>query len=223
MERGKSDDLVAELRRRISAGDWSESGRLPTERVLAEQFGVARNTVRRAFERLERDGVVTRHVGRGTYLREPTRTPLVQIVERIEGASPADMMELRLLIEPAAAAFAATNASADQLATIGEAHERALAAPGMEEFESWDTELHQQVLSCSRNDLLREINNILTLLRHQPRWFELKARSFSETRRQAYCAEHERLVRALLRRHPEEARAAMHAHLLSVQANLIGR
>ena len=41
---------------------------MPPERDLADEFGVARNTVRRAVGFLEDDGTVVRHVGRGTFL-----------------------------------------------------------------------------------------------------------------------------------------------------------
>lgn len=223
MARRTSDDLAALLRKNISDGHWADTGRLPTERTLAIDYDVARNTVRRAFDRLEAEGILTRHVGRGTYINTTSRDPLGEIAARMLGASPADMMEIRMLMEPAAAAFAATNASASQLAAIETAHENATAAADMPEFEHWDTELHQLVFECSRNELLREIHNILRVLRNQPPWFEMKKRSFSEERRRHYCDEHNRLVAALRSRLPEEAESAMRAHLVTVQKNMLGR
>ena len=223
MARRSSDDIAASLRKNISAGVWAETGKLPTERELAATHDVARNTVRRAFDRLEAEGVLTRHVGRGTYINTASRDPLSEIAARMLGASPADMMEIRMLVEPAAAAFAATNASASQLAAIEAAHLKAIAAVDMPEFEHWDTELHQLVFECARNDLLREIHNILRVLRNQPPWFEMKKRSFSEERRQHYCDEHERLVVALRNRLSDEAEHAMRAHLVTVQKNILGR
>jgi DNA-binding GntR family transcriptional regulator len=58
--------IEGSLRRRIAAGEWSSTGRLPAERDLAVQYGVARNTVRRAVEAIAHDGMIERHVGRGT-------------------------------------------------------------------------------------------------------------------------------------------------------------
>lgn len=224
MTRGNSDDLALRLRARIEDGAWAGGGRMPTERALAAEFAVARNTVRRALDRLEREGSVVRHVGRGTYVRpEPGADSLHGIVARMHQASPADMMELRLLLEPAAAAFAATNASAADLAEIRAAHDRATAASDMPEFERWDTEIHRLIFSCTRNALLHEIHEILRLLRHQDPWFEMKQRSFSEERRQVYCAQHEAIVSALERRLPGDAREAMRTHLASVRENMLGR
>jgi len=221
MPRAVAEDLARSLRLRIDAGEWS-GRRMPPERELASTYGVARNTVRRAVEMLEGAGAVTRHVGRGTFVNGGVAPSVTAIVERIEGASPVDMMEIRLLIEPAAAAVAALNASLAELSAVEEAHRAAEAATDMPSFETADAELHHRVFACCRNELLKELHNLLTVLRHQAPWLEMKRRSFSDDRRLAYCAEHGVLVDALTRRDADGARAAMHAHLKTVQANMFG-
>lgn len=221
--RGNADRIAEELRKRVEAGEWAGAKRLPTERDFATAYGVARNTVRRAFDQLEADGLLKRRVGRGTYLRDEETDAISTIVRRMEGTSPADMMEVRLLLEPAATGFAATNASASALAAIAEAHQRAIDATEMPEFEAWDAEFHHQIFTCTRNDLLREFHEVLRVLRDQPRWFEMKARSFSEERRQLYCREHAVILDALNARDPQQAAAAMRTHLLTVQQNMLGQ
>lgn len=226
MSRGNADDLATLLRERIRKGAWAAAERMPTERALAEELGVARNTVRRALDRLEQEGAIARHVGRGTYVRAESAeaaSPLLDIVERLKQVSPADMMEFRLLLEPAAAELAAINASAAELAAIRDAHAAAKAAAAMPDFEHWDTELHRRIFAAARNGLLHEMHELLRILRTQAPWFEMKQRSFSEARRQAYCAQHEAIVDAIERRLPADASAAMRAHLRSVRENLLGR
>lgn len=80
---------------------------------------------------------------------------MAEIVARMEGASPADMMEVRRRLEPVASANAAIHATAAQLAGIEEAHREAGAAVEMMDFEHWVSELHHRILACSRNELLR--------------------------------------------------------------------
>lgn len=224
MTRGNSDFVAAQLRQRIKEGAWPDGGRLPTERAIAEELGVARNTVRRALDQLGHDGLLVRHVGRGTYLRELLHSdPILESTQRMHGASPADMMELRVLLEPSAAAFAAINASAGDLEKIRQVHEHGVAAATMLEFEEWDAALHRLILSCTRNSLLREIHAILGTLREQPSWYELKQRSFSPERRQIYCEQHQEITRALERRLADDAEAAMRTHLRTVQMNMIAR
>lgn len=218
-----ANDIATALKKRISSGEWIENGRMPPERDLASEFGVARNTVRRAVSFLEDDGTVVRHVGRGTFLTATNPSSLAAVVGRMEGTSPADMMEIRQLLEPAAAAFAATNASAMELNAVREAHKIASEAQDMPSFEHWDAEFHHRIFACSRNEFLKEIHNLMRILRNQAPWFEMKKRSFSEERRSIYCSEHQTVLDALLRRDPESASQAMLAHLRTVARNLLGR
>jgi DNA-binding FadR family transcriptional regulator len=218
-----ADDIAKMLKKRISSGEWLEDGRMPPERDLAIEFGVARNTVRRAVSFLEADGTVVRHVGRGTFLTATNPMSITSMVTRMEGTSPADMMEIRQLLEPAAAAFAATNASATELSAVREAHQTACGARDMPDFEHWDAEFHHRVFACCRNDFLKEIHNLMRAIRNQSPWFEMKKRSFSEERRQAYCDEHQVILDCLFRRDPESAKNAMLSHLRTVERNLLGR
>lgn len=223
MSRPVADEIARSLRQRIETGEWSDSRRMPPERDLASDYRVARNTIRRAMDLLEETGAVSRHVGRGTFVRHDATPSVGDILGRIEGSSPADMMEIRLLLEPSAAAFAATNASAADLAAVEEAHRGAVAAEDMPSFEHWDAMFHHAIFSCSRNELLKELHNLLQVLRNQTAWFEMKRRSFTAARREHYCEEHAALVAALRRRDPDAARAAMLTHLKTVEANMLGR
>lgn len=223
MPRLVATDIANALKKRIDSGEWQEQGRIPPERELADEFGVARNTVRRAVGLLQESGAVSRQVGRGTFLVAANVGTLAAAIKRMEGASPADMMEVRQLLEPAAAAFAATNASAGEIEAVREAHLEACGATDMPVFENWDAEFHHRIFNCSRNEFLREIHNLMRVLRNQAPWFEMKKRSFSEERRQTYCQEHEAILVALVKRDTDSAREAMLQHLKTVERNLLGR
>lgn len=121
-----ADEVAASLKQKIASGQWGDDLRLPAERDLAGEFGVSRNTIRLALQRLEDAGALVRQVGRGTFVAAEKSPSLAAIVKRMEGASPSDVMETRLLIEPSAAADAATNGSFAELQRVREAHERAV-------------------------------------------------------------------------------------------------
>lgn len=59
------------LRADIEAGRWGPGDRLPSEAELVEVFGVSRITVGRAMRDLQREGLVERRPGSGTYVRGP--------------------------------------------------------------------------------------------------------------------------------------------------------
>jgi GntR family transcriptional regulator len=63
--------LAGVLRARVLAGEWQVGERLPSRMRLAEEYGVGRNVVQRAMDRLIVDGLLEGRVGSGTYVREP--------------------------------------------------------------------------------------------------------------------------------------------------------
>ena len=99
-----AEDMAGDMARKIEKGEWPDGFRLPPERELAAAYGLARNTVRRALDQL--DDRVVRLVGRGTYVRGRSPSPGPQFLGRLKEASPSDVMEVRLIIEPHAAALA---------------------------------------------------------------------------------------------------------------------
>jgi GntR family transcriptional regulator len=63
--------LYEALRSQLGAGPFAPGSRLSTERSIADSVGVSRQTVRQALARLEREGLVHRRQGDGTYVSEP--------------------------------------------------------------------------------------------------------------------------------------------------------
>ncbi|MFE3860703.1 GntR family transcriptional regulator [Streptomyces goshikiensis] len=59
------------LRARILAGEWEIGERLPSRARLAVEYGVGRNVMQRAVDRLIIDGLLEGRAGSGTYLRMP--------------------------------------------------------------------------------------------------------------------------------------------------------
>lgn len=63
--------IYRDLVREISEGVYRPGDRLPSEAQLCERFGASRITVAKAIQSLQRDGLVTRRPGSGTYVQEP--------------------------------------------------------------------------------------------------------------------------------------------------------
>jgi GntR family transcriptional regulator len=72
IERGSPVPLYFQIERlierEIGSGRFVPSERLPPEPELASSFGVSRSVIRQALARLERDGVIARERGRGTFV-----------------------------------------------------------------------------------------------------------------------------------------------------------
>lgn len=223
MPKHKTRELTAELRRRIDNGEWRAEGILPSERQLAEELGVARNTVRSAVALLREEGTLVSEIGRGTFLTRLNDWSLAGIMKRMRNASPADIMEVRLMLEPMAAAMAATGGSMSDVDAIAAAHWTAVATSNPVEFEELDTAFHQHIFACTGNELLNELHNLVCRLRSQPQWHAMKQRTATPERLRLYGEQHAAILSALRCRDPEAAKAAMTEHLTTVQSILLGQ
>ncbi len=65
----KHHQVYMVLMQQIREGYFPADKAMPNEMLLAEQFGVSRITIRKAMERLEREGAIDRARGRGTFVR----------------------------------------------------------------------------------------------------------------------------------------------------------
>jgi DNA-binding transcriptional regulator YhcF (GntR family) len=73
--------VFAMLHARITRGDWAPGTKLPSHRDLAAELGVAPLTMRQVLSQLEDEGLVSRQIGRGTFVREASR-PVVLVIAR---------------------------------------------------------------------------------------------------------------------------------------------
>ena len=64
----KKDNLYQELRQEILSGHYAPESRLPNELDFCRQLGVGKVTLRSALEKLEKDGLVIRMPGKGTFV-----------------------------------------------------------------------------------------------------------------------------------------------------------
>ncbi|MDE0307923.1 MAG: GntR family transcriptional regulator [Albidovulum sp.] len=139
-ENGVTNRVYNEIRDLLRSGAVLPGERIPNERKLAEINGASRMRVRDALLMLQREGLVERKIGSGTYLSE--RAP--QIIELSEAAVKMsaershdfhETLEARLLIEPAVAARAAEAPTAQFVSDLDQALERLLEVPTWLEFK----------------------------------------------------------------------------------------
>lgn len=209
--------LVAEG---VTHGTLGPGARLPTERELVEHLGAPRSAVRRALDALEQDGIVVRHVGRGTFLADQLHPTAATAPA---DTSPAEIMATRQLLEPQLARLAARSATQADLDRIEACLQRGAAAPDAAGFESWDSALHRAIALATHNGLLVTLFDTMNAARTLPVWGSLKRRSSTSERRHCYHADHLAIVAALHERDGDAAADRMREHLARVSEHLIGR
>lgn len=80
----KAQQVADELRAAIKAGEYKPGAKLPSETVLAERYGVARGTIRDAFNKLHAEWLTEGRRGSGTYVRtfKPMRRNVAERLAR---------------------------------------------------------------------------------------------------------------------------------------------
>ncbi len=68
MENAKLDDITHALRERVLSGEFGTGGRLPSQRMFAEEYGTSRETIHKVIQRLQAEGLVTSLGLQGVYV-----------------------------------------------------------------------------------------------------------------------------------------------------------
>jgi GntR family transcriptional repressor for pyruvate dehydrogenase complex len=110
---------IDNIREMIADGRLKPGDRLPPEHALAEQLGVSRGSLREAVRALSQLNVLVVRRGDGTYVRslEPSDllSGLVHAIELVPAHGLDEVLEVRRLLLPPAAALAAQRVTAKQL------------------------------------------------------------------------------------------------------------
>ncbi len=215
---------LARLRSYIEENDFAPGDRLPAERQLIPELGLSRTELRKALERLERDGVIWRHVGKGTFIAEP-ETGADQAMSAISlgrKLTPVRMMQARICFEPALAREAALNASGAALQRMSEVIAQSEAATSWEEYERNDDLFHQAIAGASDNLLLQVLFDKLNQVRRAVAWGSVRRATPHPAPDHESFAQHRRILTAISDRDADGAQDAMRAHLKEVSRRLFG-
>jgi DNA-binding FadR family transcriptional regulator len=154
-----SDRVIARLRQQITSGAWPVGSRIPTEPELVEQLGVARNTVREAVRALAHNGLLDIRQGSGTWVIATSELAGV-MQRRFAAADPAQVAELRGMLEAAASARAArrrTEEDLQRLDALLARREQAWAVGRRDAFVDADSAFHLAVVAAAHNEVLLEL------------------------------------------------------------------
>jgi len=197
----------------IKSGDLSANGKLPTERALADRFGVGRRFVRQALDILETEGLIWRKQGKGTYIGQPS-DPMGDLAAKITGETNAlEVMEARLCIEPELAALCAQRMLFDEVARLRMLAQRQLEAEDAQAIELWDGSLHRLIAQCARNRPLLTSFSLLDKIRSNRDWVAIRAKGRDGASLQVTHNEHLAIIDAIAAGHASAARTAMRDHL----------
>jgi GntR family transcriptional repressor for pyruvate dehydrogenase complex len=215
--------LATEIARRlvefILSGQVEPGTRMPSERALAEAFGVGRSAMREALKALSLIGLVEVRQGDGTYLRKTNSALLPELIEwglLLGEQRTMDLVEARQEIEVVIAGLAAKRRTEADLAELGSILERMERAPTIPDFVDADVQFHLRLAEAAGNSALRDIHSsVQALLRT---WIGRVVEASRDTR--PSYEEHVPLLRAIEAGNVAEAQAAMASHMSSAANRL---
>ena len=221
----RRETMSAEIARRLVdyllSGAVAPGSRLPSERQLAEAFGVGRSAVREALAALSLIGLIEIRHGDGTYLKRADSPLLPQVVEwglLLGEQHTIDLIEARQRIEVVVAGLAAERRTDADLAALEACLARMasqVAAGNHAAFVDADVEFHLVLAEAARNSALRDVlASIQSLLRA---WI---GRVIAEGHEQSSYEEHVPIFGAVRAQDPVAASAAMDAHMRSAAQRL---
>jgi DNA-binding FadR family transcriptional regulator len=218
--------VVGELGERIVRGELKPGEILPAEEVLAARMAVSRTILREAIKVLSAKGLIESRPKIGTRVREERHWSQLDadVLAWRCASMPTDdfankLMQMREIIEPAAAALAAGFATAEQILAIENAYREMDQAASVDEWSRADLQFHEAVLQATNNALLSSLFAVIeTAL---ATYFVLSART-AENFRYA-LPQHQKVLNAIAKRQPSAARRAMQGMIADSNANVLGR
>lgn len=218
-----SAEVRARLADAIHTGALAPGAALPAERILCQEFGVARTSVREAIQGLIIAGFIERR-GNRTVVAE--HLPDINFTGDDRKAMVAQLFEVRQVIEPPIAEFAAQRATDDDRAALVELASR--QPSGLEDFRSIDREFHALLANACGNPMLAEVHaKALASLFGSGDFASLLYAEVNRAEVAVIIAEstdaHRSIADAVSRGYSRKAHAAVVAHLDDVERRMVER
>ncbi len=221
--------VVGEIGRAIVSGAYPERSLLPGDAELMQQFGVSRTVLREALRTLSGKGLILARARVGTRVRPRSEWNLFdrdlliwQARQGFDEQFITHLSEMRLALEPEAAALAAERRSSDEVANIFHRFDL-MAVPNIsrEEFAKADLDFHISIIVAAHNPFLRAAASLIEVA--LVGLLTVSSPADDPERLVSSVADHRLIVDAIVARDPVAAREAMRVVIgVGMRASQIG-
>ncbi|WP_104110733.1 MULTISPECIES: FadR/GntR family transcriptional regulator [unclassified Arthrobacter] len=213
-----TDEAITKIKDMIISGKLSAGDRLPPEKELSEKLGLSRSSLREAVKALEIIRVLDVRRGDGTYVTslEPQllSEAMTFIVDLHQDKSILDIFAVRRILEPAAAAIAATRITPEQITALRATMENINDETSVESLVDHDLVFHELITAAADNSYLASVLNALSSSTVRARiWRGLtQEKAVDRT-----LAEHTAIIEALERGDADLAKSLLTVHISGVE------
>ncbi len=227
--------IVSQIRNSILEGKLKVGDKLPAERILAQEFGTSRASIREALSAMEMLGLVEARSGYGNFIKADANESSLDgemLKELIKDHSPYEIFESRLELEPGLAAMAAERSTREEkaalkailakLSLLSKALREGIDKP--EEIEAYmeeDRKLHVLIARTAHNSVLYAMFSGVSLMMKEMHWKTIKTKALARKGNLAkYSKNHTVIVNAICSGDANIARKEMRAHILDLKKDL---
>lgn len=208
-----TSSLFEQLLSYVVRGVWKPGDRIPPERELCQQLGIARTSLREALKAMELVGMLDSRVGDGTFVcprSEFLSRPLLWAFTGTDHEELQEIMEARTIIEENLAALAAQRGTPEEIERVGQAVQQMRDSIGRgDSILEADMAFHLAVSAAAHNGVLTNAVHLLRNLMRQWIYYKLLIPDIPHTVLNRHIA----IYRAIAARKPNAARTAMRLHL----------
>lgn len=208
---------------RISAEQYTVDERLPSERTLAAELGVARNTVREALDVLETRRVIRRRAGSGSFVTYQSQSGSnAGMSDVAANTSPLDHLVVRGILEPEMIRLAIINMTPREIEALGRTlSEIEAVRTDVATFVAKEEELYRQIAQGTGNPLLASCYELAIDACRQNFRAALLRRHLTPKRIQDYQQRYNTLFNAIASRDIEAGVEFIKLHLIEEQKLLL--
>lgn len=209
-----SDSVIEAIKKKIAEGNFVPGDKFYSENKLANQLQVSRSSIREAIRILEATGYVTVRQGKGIFVTDFESQRFEPFVNwlRSNEQNILDHFEVRLIIEPKAAAFAAQKADAEDVRQMEDALNRFAKhaeSKNTTEVIKCDRDFHRCLAGSTKNSTLHVLMKSVTTSLPDG-WI---SSLHTPGRIEKTIGEHSAILEAIKNRDKDGAEKAMTRHL----------
>ena len=204
--------IMEQIKDIVKKGELKSGDRLPSERELADKLEVSRTSVREALKALTMLGLIESKHGEGNFIRSNFEDSLLEplsILFLLIGSKNEDIIELRRILEPEAAALAAENITESELRELKEIMEELNNSLDGEISAELDKKFHYKIAQASRNHLISTIMFSISSLIEK----YIDSSHIHDMNKQVVKIQHEEIYMALESQDPKRASECVKKHL----------
>jgi DNA-binding FadR family transcriptional regulator len=217
--KSKGAIIAEQILLKVKSGEYASGSKLPAERLIAEQIGVSRPSVREAISALHIVGIIERHPGDGNYISadliiDDISFQATNILEQSD--SPYEILQARKVVETGSIRLAikeATDRDIGIIKSVWDEKYKIGRAGDYRAYTQLGKKLHLAIAQATQNRIIISIVDRLLNIAGQPLWQSMRRLYYEKdpTRIDQMLDIHDRIVRAIQERNSHEAILALEA------------